>query len=248
METPDTKTVGEYVAADFRTASVFSKYGIDFCCKGNRTLEEACENKKISMPDLRDALAKTTQNNDTSGIDFRAWPLDLLIHYIEKTHHVYVKQKSTLLIQYLDKLCKVHGGHHPELFEVHELFVAGAGELAKHMTKEELILFPFINKMVEAETKNQRVRVPYFGTVNNPIAMMEDEHSTEGERFARISMITNSYSPPEDACGTYKVAFSMLKEFEEDLHRHIHLENNILFPAARKLEAKVTALQTEEQH
>lgn len=238
METLVEKTIGQYVADDFRTAALFSKYGIDFCCKGNRTIEEACENRKVDAAQLKQEINTILDNKNNDGIDFRSWPLDLLVEYIEKTHHRYVEEKSGILYKFLDKLCKVHGGRHPELFAINDLFIAGAGVLAKHMMKEELILFPFIKRM--AQTKGKSIDMPNFGTVDNPIAMMEDEHTIEGERFAKIAELTNNYAPPEDACETYKVTFAMLKEFEEDLHKHIHLENNILFPAAKTMEKKFT--------
>ncbi|WP_333667220.1 hemerythrin domain-containing protein, partial [Flavobacterium sp.] len=200
------------------------------------------EKKQITSAALEAEINAVKLTKNDNGIDFKSWPLDLLIDYIEKTHHRYVEEKSSVLYMFLDKLCKVHGGRHPELFEINRLFIAGAGELAKHMKKEELILFPFIKKMVTAQKTNQAISLPHFGTVDNPIAMMQDEHTIEGERFAKIAELTNNYAPPADACETYKVTFAMLKEFEEDLHKHIHLENNILFPGAKALEKQFTIL------
>jgi len=242
METVNKKTIGNYVAEDFRTAAIFSKYGIDFCCKGHRTLAEACEKKQISSAVLESEINGIMNTPDNQSIDFKSWPLDLLVDYIEKKHHRYVEEKSTVLYMFLDKLCKVHGDRHPELFEINKLFTAGAGELAKHMKKEELILFPFIKKMIQAQKTNQAMALPHFGTVENPIAMMQEEHTVEGERFAMIAAMTNNYTPPTDACETYKVTFAMLKEFEADLHKHIHLENNILFPGAQVLEKQFVVL------
>jgi len=236
METLEKTTIGEYVAKDFRTAAVFSKHGIDFCCKGNKTIEEVCDQKKLNQTNLLDELNTVLNSKNDSAIDFNSWPLDLLVDYIEKTHHRYVEEKTTILLPFLDKLCKVHGNTHPELFQINELFKGCAGELAQHMKKEELILFPFIKKLVRATISNDAVEQPHFGTIENPIAMMMDEHDTEGERFRKIAELSHNYTPPADACNTYKVTFAMLKEFEEDLHKHIHLENNILFPKATKLE------------
>ena len=130
----------------------------------------------------------------------------------------------------------MHGVNHTELFEVNELFKGCAGELAQHMKKEELMLFPFIKKMVKASNDHLFIQEPSFGTVNNPIAMMMEEHEAEGDRFVKIASLTNNYTPPADACNTYRVTFAMLEEFEQDLHKHIHLENNILFPRAVALE------------
>lgn len=240
METLDQKTIGEYVAQDFRTAALFSKYGIDFCCKGNRSIEEVCDKKDISPEALLEQLNAVLATKNDSGIDFKSWPLDLLADYIEKTHHRYVEEKIPVLLQFLDKLCKVHGATHPELFEINELFKGCAGELTQHMKKEELILFPFIKKMVKASITDELLLQPPFGSINNPIAMMMEEHEAEGDRFVKIVALTNNYTPPSDACNTYKVTFSMLNDFEQDLHKHIHLENNILFPKAVALEKAFT--------
>lgn len=238
METLEKITIGEYVAKDFRTAAVFSKYGIDFCCKGNRTIEEACEKKFMDANEIREEINTVLATKSDNTIDFKSWPLDLLVDYIEKTHHRYVENKTQILLPFLDKLCKVHGASHLELFEINELFKGCAGELAQHMKKEELILFPFIKKLVKASLTNELIQQPHFGTVENPIAMMMHEHDAEGERFRKIAELTNNYNPPADACNTYKVTFAMLQGFEQDLHKHIHLENNILFPKAVALEKK----------
>lgn len=240
MNVLEQPTIGEYVAKDFRTAAVFSKYGIDFCCKGNRTIEKACEKKGMDFIQIENEITQLLETKSDGAIDFKSWPSDLLIDYIEKTHHRYVEEKSTVLVAFLDKLCKVHGHNHPELYEIKELFDGCAGELAQHMKKEELILFPFIKKMENAIRTGQEIEQPHFGTVENPIAMMKHEHENEGDRFVKIAELTNNYTPPTDACNTYKVTFSMLQEFEQDLHKHIHLENNILFPKAIEMQNRFT--------
>jgi len=238
METLEKTTIGEYVANDFRTAAVFSKYGIDFCCKGNRTIDEACEKKDINPDQLLELLNTVLTSKNDNSIDFKTWPLDLLADYIEKTHHRYVEEKTQTLLPFLNKLCKVHGANHPELFEINDLFMGCAGELAQHMKKEELMLFPFIKKMAKAALSEEQIAKPQFGTVQNPIAMMMAEHETEGDRFVKIAALTNNYTPPADACNTFRVTYAMLADFEQDLHKHIHLENNILFPSALLLEQK----------
>jgi regulator of cell morphogenesis and NO signaling len=236
MENLKNKTIGSFVAEDFRTAAVFSKYRIDFCCKGNRTVTEVCEKQSIDADTLLENVLQVLQSENSGNIDFNSWPLDLLADYIEKTHHRYVQEKTNVLLPFLDKLCKVHGAAHPELFRINELFIGCAGELSQHMKKEELVLFPFVKRMVKTKESDGILSQPSFGTVSNPIAMMMHEHDNEGERFREIAELTNNYIPPADACTTYKVTFAMLKEFEEDLHKHIHLENNILFPKAVILE------------
>ncbi|OWK73692.1 iron-sulfur cluster repair di-iron protein [Flavobacteriaceae bacterium JJC] len=229
------KTIGDFVAEDFRTAEIFRKYKIDFCCKGGRTIEEACEKKSIKPEDIYADL-ENLPTEKSGEIDFNSWPLDLLADYVEKTHHRYVEEKSAVIIPFLNKLCKVHGDRHPELFEINELFIGSAQDLGAHMKKEELILFPFIRKMVAAKRSGESLEAPHFGTVENPVEMMKHEHEVEGERFVKIAELTNNYQFPADACGTYQVTFKMLEDFEKDLHRHIHLENNILFPKAIAME------------
>lgn len=233
--------IGSMVAADYRTAAVFKKYGIDFCCKGGRTIQEACENTGLETEKIYDDL-EGLPKTDSGDIDFTSWPLDLLADYVEKTHHRYVREKSPILQEFLTKLCKVHGANHPELFEIKELFDESVQDLGDHMAKEDTILFPFIRIMMEAKTSNQPFEQPDFGTVENPINMMMHEHTAEGERFEKISALSNGYTPPADGCNTYRVAFQMLEEFENDLHRHIHLENNILFPKSVKMEKEFVAV------
>ena len=236
MNLSETTTIGEIVAADYRTAALFSQLGIDFCCKGHRTLEEVCTKKELNRETIQHELTSIMSKNDDASVDFKSWEIDLLADYVEKTHHRYVEEKSQVLLTLLNKLCKVHGNNHPELFEINQLFLESAQDLAAHMKKEELILFPFIRKMVTAKRSGQPLERPHFGTVENPIAMMMHEHDTEGERFRKIAALTENYNPPADACTTYRTAFSMLDHFEKDRHKHIHLENNILFPSAQQME------------
>lgn len=231
--------IGELVAQDYRAASVFKKYGIDFCCQGNRTINDACENKSIDASIVLKDLEEIAQANKGSAIDYQTWPLDLLTDYIEKKHHRYVEEKSQEIKPYLDKICEVHGDRHPELFEINALFNASVGVLTQHMKKEELILFPYICKMVKVKQKGTKIDTSDFGGIENPIRMMEEEHTIEGDRFRKIEELSNHYTPPQDACNTYRVTIALLKEFEEDLHLHIHLENNILFPKAIKLEREL---------
>ncbi len=229
------------VAEDYRTAQVFKNHKIDFCCKGNRSIAEVAKKSKLDPTILLEEIKAVKERNINDTIDFKSWPLDLLADYIEKKHHRYVEERIPVLNQYLEKLCRVHGDRHPELFEITEHFNACGGELAMHMKKEELVLFPAVRKMVKAKQTGGTMEKPHFGTVKNPIQMMMAEHETEGDRFAIIAKLSNDYNPPADACNTYRVTFSLLKEFEEDLHHHIHLENNILFPKAEELELELIA-------
>lgn len=231
--------IGEVVAKDYRSAAVFQAYGIDFCCKGGRSIAEACEHKNIEPAELIEALQKSTTQAEDRSADYNSWPLDLLADYIEKKHHRYVESRIPEIMQFLNKVVSVHGERHPELEEIAQLFHDSAGVLTTHMKKEEFILFPFIRKMVKQKSAGEPIAAPPFGTIQNPIAMMNQEHDGEGERFRRIETLANHYAPPADACNTYRVTLAMLKEFEEDLHLHIHLENNILFPKAVEMEKSV---------
>lgn len=233
--------IGQLVANDFRTAAVFSKYGIDFCCKGNKTLEEVCTKKHIDSDTLMHELEAVLNSPSSTIIDFNSWPLDLLADYIQQKHHSYVEEKLPVILQFLNKLCQVHGERHPELLKIYYLFLGASKALASHMKKEELILFPFIKAMIKAKSEGYQVQLPSFQTVENPIDMMKNEHDNEGERFKQIAQLSSNYSVPEDGCTTYKVAYAMLEEFEQDLHMHIHLENNILFPKAIQMEQDFNA-------
>lgn len=232
--------IGELVADDYRTASVFKRHGIDFCCNGNKTIADACTRKEIESGRLLQELEEATRQADTQAVDYKSWPLDLLADYIEKKHHRYVDARLTEISPFLEKIVRVHGDRHPELAEVEQLFKESAGELTVHMKKEEFMLFPYIRKMVHAGKEGITVQAP-FGTVQNPIQAMMHDHDGEGERFRKIAELTDNYTPPADACNTYRVTLSLLREFEEDLHLHIHLENNILFPGAVAMEESMTS-------
>jgi len=240
MITADSKTIGEIVAEDYRTAQIFKKHDIDFCCKGNRSIKEVCETKNMDPKKLLHEIEEMQQqkdsNDDSNG--YKSWPLDLLADYIEKKHHRYVEEKIPVLKEYLEKLCRVHGNRHPELLEITEHFKVCGGEFTAHMKKEELMLFPFIRKLVKTKP-GEEIRPPHFGSVENPIQMMMHDHEAEGERFRKISELSGRYTPPEDACGTYRVTYALLQEFEADMHLHIHLENNILFPKSISLEKEL---------
>ncbi|MBL7922678.1 MAG: iron-sulfur cluster repair di-iron protein [Bacteroidia bacterium] len=227
-------SVGSVVAADFKTSAVFNRHGIDFCCGGMQTLEEAAATAGIDPATLISELAVALKSPDESAA-YDEWPLGRLIAHIESRHHHYVETHIPVIQEMLDKLCRVHGHRHPELPEVREHFGQGAAQLLEHMKKEEKVLFPMIrNMLLAAEEGRGAESLPY--SVSMPIRMMRHEHETEGARFAGIANITGNYTVPDDGCTTYRAAYALLKEFESDLHRHIHLENNILFPKAMEME------------
>ncbi|MCF8277046.1 MAG: iron-sulfur cluster repair di-iron protein [Flavobacteriales bacterium] len=237
MEATVAPTIGEMVAENYRTAPVFKKYSIDFCCKGGRTIEDACAAKGIDPQPLLADLEAAISVNDDSNVDYTTWKLDRLVNHIEDIHHSYVVEATYQLKPFLDKVAKVHGEGHPYLIDLRNMFFKSAGNLAQHMKKEELILFPFIKKMQMAKDAGEAMQQPSFNTVENPIAMMKAEHEEEGERFEAMSMLSDGFNPPEYACNTWRVTYSLLKEFQDDLFQHIHLENNILFPKALVMEA-----------
>lgn len=239
MKIYEDQIIGELVSKDYRTASVFKKFKIDFCCNGNRTIADACSKNNTDIDKILYEIELAMKMQDERNIDYNSWPIDLLADYIEKRHHRYVVTKTAEIKPFLDKVCRVHGERHHELIEIKENFNTTANELEKHMKKEELILFPYIRKLVKNEIQNTKLELPAFGTIINPINMMMEEHSAEGERLGNIAILSNDYTAPQDACTTYKVTFALLKEFEEDLHTHIHLENNILFPKAIAMEMEM---------
>ena len=202
--------IGELVAQDYRTALVFKKHKIDFCCQGGRTIKEACEKKDL----LESEVLQELENIYTAVApinNFQDFKLDDLVDYIEENHHLYVAQALPVIQQYLDKVCKVHGAHRPELFQINELFSESSEELSHHMMKEELVLFPFVKRMAQAQRDNEKLELPGYGSVENPIEMMKHEHNTEGERFRKIAELSNDYQPPAEACNTYRVVFALLK-------------------------------------
>lgn len=229
-------TVGEIVTADFRTAAVFHEFGIDFCCGGRRTLADACRERDIDAGVVLDAMTRAC-NTPGSSPRFDAWSLDTLVAYIVGNHHSFVRQALPSLTAHTQKIAEVHGGRHPELQEVALLVEEVAAEMTAHMAKEERVLFPYITAAAEAAARGRALPAAPFGPIDNPIRMMEAEHESAGAAMARIRELTSGYAVPEDGCTTYRVCLQALEAFEQDLHAHVHLENNILFPKAKALVA-----------
>jgi regulator of cell morphogenesis and NO signaling len=232
--------IGDIVKVNFKTAQVFDKNKIDFCCGGQISLREACEESKIEMTNLIPELEALVQTNDPDSKYIDSLELDELSDYIEKRHHTYVRENIPFLVQKLQKLCDVHGENHKELFEIKELFDGAAENLSAHMQKEEVILFPYIRKMIQHKKENIPAGAE-FGQILQPIQVMEQEHQLEGERFKTISGLTQEYTCPPDGCTTFQITYKTLQDFETDLHRHIHLESNILFKKALILEKELVS-------
>ncbi len=230
--------VGDIVKVNFKTAQVFEKNKIDFCCGGGISLEDACKEASIDMTALIPELEALVGMNDPDSKYIDGLELNELSDYIEKRHHTFVRENIPFLLEKLQKLCEVHGENHSELFEIKELFQGAAENLSAHMQKEEVILFPYIRKMVQHKKENIPAGAE-FGQILQPIQVMEQEHEVEGERFKTISRLTQNYTCPPDGCATFQVTYKTLQDFETDLHRHIHLENNILFKKALILEKEL---------
>jgi len=222
-------TIGEIVANDFRSASLFKEAGIDFCCGGNKSLSDACKEKGADESHLIQQLEILAQTPVSGATNFKEWNLSFLSDYIVNTHHKFVLKTLPELVFYTRKIADVHGDNHPELIKVASLFIQINEELLQHLKNEEEVLFPAIK---EAE-KNASAEVK--ATIVSEITRMQGEHEFAGGAMDKINVLTNNYLIPVDACNTYRVSLKLLEQFEDDLHIHVHLENNILYPKALKL-------------
>lgn len=238
MNTVKERTVGQIVTDDYRAAQIFRNYGLDFCCGGNLTIEEACEKKDVDPSKVHTALQGLTDENGKED-NYDQWSLDFLVDYIVNNHHQFSRKKLPEIGAYAKKVAKVHGERHPELMEIYYEFTKLHSEMINHLDKEEELLFPYIKEMVEAEKNNEAPEQPDYISAANPVSMMEDEHDNAGAAIAKIRELSNDFTPPEDACTTYRILFENLEGFEKDLHKHVHLENNILFPKALELEKRL---------
>ena len=249
METLDEKlvkenitnlTLSEIVTNNYKSAVIFEKYGLDFCCQGKKSISDACEEKGINTEEVLLQLEKLNEDNLEQKQDqYNQWEPDFLADYIVNVHHKYVRNMIPVISAHADKVTSKHGENHPELIGIANNFSVVYKDLKQHMMKEEQLLFPYIKYLVEVKNKSGKPEQPFFGTIQNPIRMMEAEHESAGNLLAEIGQLTNGYTPSADACNTFKVYYRELKEFEEDLHKHVHLENNILFPRSIELEEKL---------
>jgi len=230
------ETLGDIAAKDLRKAEIFKKYGLDFCCGGKKTVKQACLDKGLDVTKIEYELQQADKTFNTRPLPYNDWSLDFLADYIINTHHSYVNKSLPDIRTYAAKVAKVHGSHHPELLVIHQLVEEINAELSAHLLKEENILFPYIKELVASKKSSQPLHPSAFGTVKNPIHAMELEHEIVGKNLQEIRTLSNNYLLPEDACASYTLLYRMLDEFEDDLHTHIHLENNILFPKALALE------------
>ncbi len=223
------RTLGEIVTDDFRTAGIFQNAGLDFCCGGKKLLEHACREKNISFEEIVRKLEDVKSAPQSPGQNFNEWKPDFLADYIVNIHHSFVRKNLPELDFYTKKIADVHGDRHPELIEVAGLFGRISSELKQHLQAEEEVLFPAIREAMKGNSPKVRE------TISSEIARMSGEHDFVGGAMDKINEITNGYKVPADGCNTYMVAFRLLNQFEDDLHIHVHLENNILFPRALTL-------------
>lgn len=234
------RSLGDIVKQDTRAATVLERFGLDYCCGGHRTLQEAAAERKLGVAPIVEALEAL----DAAGSDTRAdskWEeLDKLTRHIVQRHHGYVREVTPAIRAWLAKLVARHGHRHPELSQVRDTFDELASELAAHMAKEENLLFPFIDDLAAAERTGGRLPTSPFGTVLHPVRVMEADHREAGDLLARLRDLTHGFAPPDDACTTYRLCYVELERFEGDLHLHVHLENNVLFPRALELEQQLT--------
>lgn len=234
MQNLSDKTLAAIVTDNHRTVAVMEKYNLDFCCNGKRTLFSACEEKGLNTNQVTKELEDTfTNKNISEDAYLQTSPVELINHIVRK-HHFYVKQSMPQIIAHLQKVVGKHGGRFPYMADVAELFHDIQEEMLEHMHKEETILFPAIKTIISQPSKDEKYYTAK-AIVNSAINVMEAEHQSAGDKLYSIRNLTNNYMAPEDACTTFRILLSELKEFEEDLHQHVHLENNILFPLALTL-------------
>ncbi len=226
------KTIGEIVSGDYRTAAIFSSMGIAYSWRGQETLAHACQRKKLSLEEVLDKLGTLLQSPAGRDFDFAYWPADLLADYIVRKYHRYIRSRVPVIKQVLQSLVFSSGREQPMLSQVLGLFEKASQELERHMQKEELILFPYIKKMVPDEKGMRKFDGGHFDGVRNTIWNLMQDHEVEGERIEQIKAITRNFHSPKDADDGYKVAMGLLRDFDHNLRKHLHLENNILFPKA----------------
>jgi len=234
----ETTTLAEIVRQDFRAGAILDGYHLDFCCGGALSLADACEQRGI---DVEGVVADIKALNPTPGEALGDEPVALIAYIVER-HHTYVRQSVPRIQEHLAKVVAAHGSRHRELAAIESEFSRTAEELLQHLVKEEGVLFPYIASLAEANAHGGPPPPDIFGTVQNPIRMMKIEHQEVGDGMVAIRHSSRGYQAPADACSTYRLVFEELEAFEQDLRRHVDLENNVLFPRAVELEAKADLL------
>lgn len=239
--TASTLTVREIALEQPTSIRVFEHYGIDYCCGGRKPLAEACVANNLSLDEVLAALESAAKTDAPLQVDWSPASLRKLIDHIVATHHAYVKRELPRLAELAQKVVNRHGDTQPHLLALQKAVAQLDDELTHHLAKEENVLFPYIAGLEAALASGNTLPDACFGTVANPIAMMTSEHEAAGALLAEIHGLSNHFTTPAGACPTYHAYYDGLKEFEQDLHQHIHLENNILFPRAVDLESSAVS-------
>jgi len=234
-------TVREVALQIPQSTRLFEKLKIDYCCGGNQPLAKACAAAGIDVGNVMEKLGEMDRSNsqEANALDFQNASLPELIEHIVNTHHVFTKSEMDRLEALTVKVINAHADNHPELIQLGDLFQRLCADLKPHMFKEEQVLFPYIVAMTHAAEQNRPGPFAPFGTVKNPVRMMMSEHDTAGQILRELRVLTADYKVPPDACISYQTLYEALENFENDLHQHIHLENNLLFPKALDLESRL---------
>jgi len=229
---PGDKMIGEYVATDYRTSRVFEKYGIDFCCGGKVSLSATCKEKELDLKAILREIESVKNEPTERGQDYDSWELPFLSDYIINIHHAYLKRNTDQILAYVLKIEEVHGANHPELHQIAIIFTKIASDMAAHLTFEEAVFFPAIKKVAESVKTGGVPEREDIDTIMTALDKLSQEHDEIGDSVHEIRHLSMDYKIPGDACNTFTLTYQKLKEFEDDLHKHAHLENNILFAKA----------------
>jgi regulator of cell morphogenesis and NO signaling len=229
------KTIGEFVAEDYRTSEVFEKYGIDFCCGGKVSLAVVCREKRLDPASILREIEALESTPLDRGQNYSAWDLSFLADYIVNTHHAWLRDNMEQIAVYARKVAGVHGANHPEVIEIAKIFDKIAIDMTAHLREEEDVFFPAVKRIAAARKSGTDPDAGDLATIRDSLEKLDAEHNEIGDAVHAIRALSNNYSIPPDGCNTFMVTYRKLREFEEDLHKHVHLENNILFPKASGL-------------
>ncbi len=229
------KTIGEFVADDYRTAGVFERYGIDFCCGGQVTLSTACQEKGLDPAKVQQEIEAARSEPIERSQNYGAWELPFLVDYIVNTHHAYLNEEMGQIASYARKIAEVHGGHLPEVIEIAAIFDKISTDMVGHLREEEDVFFPAIKRVAAAQKAGTAPETKDLATIKASLKTLHRDHEEIGDAVHRIRHLAKDYAIPKDVCNTFVVTYKKLREFEDDLHKHVHLENNILFLKASQL-------------
>ncbi len=230
-----TQCIGDIVSENYHTAGVFKEFGIDFCCGGGKPLNEVCEKKGLSLNEVVQKLNTIPWQGNDNGHNYKDWDAGFLIDYIINTHHQFVRKKTEEISVYAAKVARVHGERHPENVEILKYFVTLSNELIEHLEAEENTVFPLIKKLSAKKKNGEPFTEDEILELKHQLSLMIDDHDSAGHMMAEIRSLSHDFTPPEGACRTYQILYQNLAGFEADLHKHVHLENNILFKKAESL-------------